>query len=69
MSREHLWNSNDSEKHKNSEKSLFLCLSAHHKSEGPGLGFNLSIWDEISAISRLKYGTALVNEYVMSFGL
>jgi hypothetical protein len=55
---EHLWNNTDSEKRKNSEKSLFLCFSAHNKSEGSGLGFNLSIWDEKSVISRLKYGTA-----------
>jgi len=59
MSMEHLWNNNDREEHKNSKKSLFLCLSAHHKSEGSGLGFNLKIWDEKSAISRLKYGTVL----------
>ena len=36
-----LWSNTDSEKHKNSEKSLSLCFSAHHKSEGSGLGFKL----------------------------
>ena len=59
MSMEHLWNNTDSENHKDSEKSLFLCLSAHHKCEGSGLGFNLIIWDERPVISRLKHGTAL----------
>jgi hypothetical protein len=54
-----LWNNTDNEKHKNGEESLLLCHSAHHKSEGFGLGFNLSICDERSVISRLKYGTAL----------
>jgi hypothetical protein len=56
MIMERLWNNIDSGKRK---KSLFLCLSAQNKSEGSGLGFNLNIWDERSAISRLKYGTAL----------
>jgi hypothetical protein len=59
MSVEHLWNNNDSENDEDSEKSMFLCHSAHHRSEGSGLGFNFSIWDEMSVISRLKYGTAL----------
>jgi hypothetical protein len=58
-SMECLWNNTDSEKHKNGEESLFLCHSAYHKSEGFGLGFNLSIWDERSVISRLKYGAVL----------
>jgi hypothetical protein len=47
-------NDTDRQKCKYSKKSLYLCLFVHYKSRIEGLGTNLDLRDETTAINGLK---------------